>query len=179
MLRGDNEPITVGENSNVQDGCVLHTDPGSPLEIGPNVTIGHMVMLHGCVIGEGSLVGIGAVVLNGAKIGKHCLIGANALVTENAEIPDYSMVLGSPAKSSARWTKRAPRAWPNRPKLCQQRPAVRCRVAADRVVEQIQKSGQGRKVSWRSCGTRRASGRGGFGSTGGGTHFAGHRHRVG
>lgn len=98
VLRGDNELITVGEGSNVQDGSVLHTDPGYPLEIGPHVTIGHKVMLHGCQIGEGSLIGINAVVLNGAKIGKNCLIGANALITEGKEIPDNSMVLGSPGK---------------------------------------------------------------------------------
>ncbi len=96
VLRGDNELITVGVGSNVQDGAVLHTDPGFPLYIGAHVTIGHKVMLHGCEIGEGSLIGINAVVLNGAKIGKNCLIGANALITEGKEIPDYSMVLGSP-----------------------------------------------------------------------------------
>ena len=98
VLRGDNELITVGVGSNVQDGAVLHTDPGYPLVIGPHVTVGHKAMLHGCEIGEGSLIGINAVVLNGAKIGKNCIIGANALVTENKEIPDNSMVLGSPAK---------------------------------------------------------------------------------
>lgn len=98
VLRGDNELITIGENSNVQDGSVLHTDPGSPLNIGRNVTIGHMVMLHGCTIGEGSLVGIGSIILNNAKIGKGCLIGANSLIAEGKEIPDYSMVLGSPGK---------------------------------------------------------------------------------
>lgn len=98
VLRGDNELITIGENSNVQDGSVLHTDPGSPLTIGRNVTIGHMVMLHGCTIGEGSLVGIGSIILNNAKIGKGCLIGANSLIAEGKEIPDYSMVLGSPGK---------------------------------------------------------------------------------
>ena len=98
VLRGDNEPVVVGEGSNVQDGCVLHTDPGSPLIIGRNVTVGHMVMLHGCMIGDNSLIGIGAVVLNGARIGRNCLIGANALITENKEIPDNSMVLGSPGK---------------------------------------------------------------------------------
>src|SRR3989338_2321787 len=98
VLRGDNELITIGENSNVQDGSVLHTDPGSPLTIGANVTIGHMVMLHGCTIGDGSLIGIGAIVLNGAKIGKNCLIGAGALITEGKEIPDNSMVVGAPGK---------------------------------------------------------------------------------
>lgn len=98
VVRGDNDLITIGENSNVQDGSVLHTDPGLPLTIGANVTIGHLVMLHGCSIGDGSLIGIGSVILNGAKIGKGCLIGANSLVTERTEIPDHSMVLGSPAK---------------------------------------------------------------------------------
>lgn len=98
VLRGDAELITIGENSNVQDGSVLHTDPGCPLVIGRNVTIGHKVMLHGCQIGDNSLIGINAVVLNRAKIGRNCLIGANALVTEGKEIPDNSMVLGSPAK---------------------------------------------------------------------------------
>jgi len=98
VLRGDNEPIEIGENSNVQDNSVLHTDIGQPLIIGRNVTIGHMVMLHGCVIGDGSLVGIGSIVLNGAKIGRNCIIGANSLITEGKEIPDNSMVMGSPGK---------------------------------------------------------------------------------
>ena len=98
VIRGDNDVITVGENSNVQDGSVLHTDPGFPLTIGADVTIGHMVMLHGCTIGDGSLIGIGSTVLNGAKIGKECLVGAHSLITENKEFPDYSMILGSPAK---------------------------------------------------------------------------------
>ena len=97
-VRGDTDDLIIGENSNVQDGCVLHTDPGSPLLIGSHVTIGHKAMLHGCTIGDNSLVGINAVVLNGAKIGRNCLIGANALVTEGKEIPDNSMVLGSPGK---------------------------------------------------------------------------------
>ena len=98
VLRGDTELITVGEGSNVQDGSVLHTDLGYPINIGAHVTIGHKVMLHGCDIGEGSLVGINSVVLNGAKIGKNCIIGANALITEGKEIPDNSMVMGSPGK---------------------------------------------------------------------------------
>lgn len=98
VVRGDNDLITIGVGSNVQDGSVLHTDPGHPLVIGPHVTIGHKVMLHGCDIGEGSLIGINAVVLNGAKIGKNCIIGANALITEGKEIPDNSMVMGSPGK---------------------------------------------------------------------------------
>jgi carbonic anhydrase/acetyltransferase-like protein (isoleucine patch superfamily) len=96
VLRGDNEPIVVGENSNVQDGAVLHTDPGSPLTLGANVTVGHMAMLHGCEIGDNSLVGIGAIVLNGAIIGRNCLIGAGALVTERKIIPDNSLVMGAP-----------------------------------------------------------------------------------
>ncbi len=97
-LRGDTELITIGERSNVQDGSVLHTDIGFPLVVGKDVTIGHKVMLHGCTIGDGSLIGINAVVLNGAKIGKGCLIGANTLVTEGMEIPDGSLVMGSPGK---------------------------------------------------------------------------------
>ena len=98
VIRGDNDPIVIGENSNVQDCSVLHTDVGCPLTIGKNVTIGHKVMLHGCTIGDNSLIGINAVVLNGAKIGRNCLIGANSLVTEGKEIPDGSLVMGSPAK---------------------------------------------------------------------------------
>ncbi|MBU1377543.1 MAG: gamma carbonic anhydrase family protein [Alphaproteobacteria bacterium] len=97
-LRGDNDPITIGEGSNVQDGSVLHTDHGAPLTLGANVTVGHLVMLHGCEIGDGSLVGIGSVVLNGARIGKNCLIGANCLITEGKEIPDNSLVMGAPGK---------------------------------------------------------------------------------
>ena len=95
-LRGDIENIYIGEGSNVQDSCVLHTDPGYPLKIGKNVTVGHLVMLHGCSIDDNSLIGIGAVLLNGSKIGKNCLIGARALITENKEIPDNSLVVGSP-----------------------------------------------------------------------------------
>jgi carbonic anhydrase/acetyltransferase-like protein (isoleucine patch superfamily) len=98
VLRGDNEPIEVGEGANVQDGCVLHTDPGAPLTIGPGATIGHMAILHGCTIGAGALVGMGAVVLNGARIGPRCLIGAGALVTEGREIPEGVLALGRPAK---------------------------------------------------------------------------------
>jgi carbonic anhydrase/acetyltransferase-like protein (isoleucine patch superfamily) len=97
-LRGDTETITVGRGSNIQDGSVLHADVGFPMTLGENVTVGHQVMLHGCTIGEGSLIGIGAVVLNGAKIGKHCLVGAGSLVTEGKEFPDGSMILGSPAR---------------------------------------------------------------------------------
>ncbi len=98
VLRGDNDRITVGANSNVQDGSVLHTDNGVPLTIGDNVTVGHQVMLHGCSIGDGSLIGIQAVVLNNARIGKNCLVGAGALVTEGKEFPDGSLIMGSPAK---------------------------------------------------------------------------------
>jgi carbonic anhydrase/acetyltransferase-like protein (isoleucine patch superfamily) len=98
VIRGDSELITIGENSNVQDGAVLHTDPGWPLTIGSGVTVGHKAMLHGCTIGDNSLIGINAVLLNGAKVGRNCLIGANALVTEGKEVPDNSMVLGSPGK---------------------------------------------------------------------------------
>jgi carbonic anhydrase/acetyltransferase-like protein (isoleucine patch superfamily) len=98
-LRGDTETITVGRGSNIQDGSVLHADVGFPMTVGENVTVGHQVMLHGCTIGDGSLIGIGAVVLNGAKIGKHCLVGAGSLVTEGKEFPDGSMILGSPARA--------------------------------------------------------------------------------
>lgn len=98
-LRGDTEPIVVGEGSNVQDGSVLHADVGMPLTIGRHVTVGHQVILHGCTIGDESLIGIGAIVLNGAKIGKNCLVGAGALVTEGKEFPDGSMILGSPARA--------------------------------------------------------------------------------
>lgn len=98
VVRGDNEPITVGRGSNVQDGSVLHTDHGFPLTLGEGVTVGHQVTLHGCSIGDGSLVGIQAVVLNGARIGRNCLVGAGALVTEGKEFPDNSLIIGSPAK---------------------------------------------------------------------------------
>jgi len=97
-LRGDNEVIHVREGSNVQENCVFHTDQGYPLTIGKNCTIGHKVMLHGCTIGDNSLIGMGATVLNGAKIGNNCLIGAGALITENKVIPDGSLVMGSPGK---------------------------------------------------------------------------------
>ena len=98
VLRGDSDLITVGEGSNIQDASVLHADAGVPLTVGCNVTVGHQVMLHGCTIGDESLIGIGAVVLNGAKIGKNCLVGAGSLVTEGKEFPDGSMILSSPAK---------------------------------------------------------------------------------
>ncbi len=98
VLRGDIEKIVIGENSNIQDGSVLHTDPGCPLAVGKGVTVGHMVMLHGCEISDDTLIGIGSTILNKAKIGKNCIIGASTLVTENKVIPDNSLVLGSPGK---------------------------------------------------------------------------------
>ena len=98
VLRGDTEEMRIGRGSNIQDGSVLHSDVDKPLTVGDNVTVGHLVMLHGCTIGDDSLIGIGAVVLNGARIGKGCLVGARALVTEGKEFPDGSMILGSPAK---------------------------------------------------------------------------------
>ncbi|HZZ11938.1 MAG TPA: gamma carbonic anhydrase family protein [Paraburkholderia sp.] len=97
-IRGDNERISVGKGSNVQENAVLHTDPGYPLTIEPNVTIGHQVTLHGCTIREGSLIGMQAVVLNGAVIGRNCLVGAGAVVTEGKVFPDNSLILGAPAK---------------------------------------------------------------------------------
>ena len=98
VLRGDTDPITVGEGANIQDGSVLHADIGVPLTVGARVTVGHQVILHGCTVGDGSLIGIGAVVLNGARIGRHCLVGARALVTEGKTFPDGVLILGSPAK---------------------------------------------------------------------------------
>lgn len=98
VLRAENAQIKIGQNSNIQDGSVLHVDPGYPLQIGTGVTVGHKVMLHGCTIGDNTLIGINAVVLNGAKIGANCIIGANTLVTENTVIEDGQMVLGSPGK---------------------------------------------------------------------------------
>jgi carbonic anhydrase/acetyltransferase-like protein (isoleucine patch superfamily) len=99
VLRGDNEWISIGARTNIQDNSVLHTDMGFPLTIGVDCTIGHNVVLHGCTIGDGSLVGMGATILNGAKIGKNCLVGANALVTEGKEFPDNSLIVGAPAKA--------------------------------------------------------------------------------
>ena len=99
VLRGDTERIRIGRGSNIQDGSVLHADAGKPLEMGENVTVGHLAMLHGCSVGDGALIGIGAVVLNGARIGRCCLVGAGALVTEGKEFADGSMILGSPAKA--------------------------------------------------------------------------------
>jgi carbonic anhydrase/acetyltransferase-like protein (isoleucine patch superfamily) len=98
VIRGDNELISIGAGVNLQEGAVLHTDPGYPMDIGTNVSIGHQAMLHGCTLGEGTLVGIQAVILNGAKIGKNCLVGAGALVTERKEFPDTSLIVGVPAK---------------------------------------------------------------------------------
>ena len=98
VVRGDDDVITLGENSQVQDGCVLHADPGFPLTLGKGVSVGHLSMLHGCSIGDGTLVGIKSVILNGAKIGRNCVIGANSLIPENRVIPDGSMVVGSPGR---------------------------------------------------------------------------------
>ena len=99
VLRGDQEPITIGARSNVQESCMFHTDPGYPVEIGEGCTIGHHAIVHGAVIGDNSLIGMGATLLNGAKIGKNCLVGANALVTEGKEFPDNSLIVGAPAKA--------------------------------------------------------------------------------
>ena len=98
VLRGDNDRLEIGERSNIQDGCILHTDPGIPLIIGDGVTVGHKAMLHGCMIGDDSLIGVGSTLLNRATIGRNCIVGANALVTENKKFPDGSLILGSPAK---------------------------------------------------------------------------------
>ena len=98
VLRGDNERLTVGPGSNIQDGAMVHSDRGFPVTLGANVTVGHLVTLHGCTVGDGSLIGIQAVVLNGAKIGRNCLVGAGSLVTEGKEFPDGSMIMGTPAK---------------------------------------------------------------------------------
>jgi carbonic anhydrase/acetyltransferase-like protein (isoleucine patch superfamily) len=98
IIRGDTELIDIGPRVNIQDNCVLHTDPGFPLVIGADATIGHNVILHGCTIGEGALIGMGATILNGAKIGRHCLVGANALITEGKEFSDNSLIVGAPAK---------------------------------------------------------------------------------
>lgn len=98
VIRGDNEPIRIGAESSVQDCAVLHADPGFPLAVGERVTIGHQAMLHGCTVGDGSLIGVQAVVLNGARIGRNCLVGAGAIVTEGKTFPDRSLILGAPAK---------------------------------------------------------------------------------
>lgn len=97
VLRADNEPMRIGARSNIQDGAVLHSDVGAPLTVGEDCTIGHRAILHGCTVGDGSLIGMGATVLNKAKIGRHCIVGANALVTERKEFPDFSLIVGSPA----------------------------------------------------------------------------------
>lgn len=99
VIRGDNEPIEIGEGTNIQEGCMLHTDPGAPMTIGAGCTVGHHAILHGCTIGEDSLVGMGATVLNWARIGRNCLVGAGALVTEGKEFPDNSLIVGAPAKA--------------------------------------------------------------------------------
>ncbi len=99
VIRGDNEPIEIGEGTNIQEGCMLHTDPGAPMRIGAGCTVGHHAILHGCTIRENSLVGMGATVLNGARIGANCLVGAGALVTEGKEFPDNSLIVGAPAKA--------------------------------------------------------------------------------
>lgn len=105
VLRGDNDTITIGDNTNVQDASVLHIDEGVPLTLGDNVSIGHKVMLHGCTVGDNSLIGINAVVLNNARIGKNCLVGASSLVTEGKEFPDGSLILGSPARVARQLTE--------------------------------------------------------------------------
>ena len=97
-LRGDNDPIHIGANTNIQDGSVLHTDEGIPMHIGANVTVGHLVMLHGCTVGDGSLIGIGSVILTRAVIGKHCIVGANTLIPEGKVFPDRVLIVGSPGK---------------------------------------------------------------------------------
>jgi carbonic anhydrase/acetyltransferase-like protein (isoleucine patch superfamily) len=105
VLRGDNEPIVIGDDSNVQDNAVLHTDPGSPVTVGKGVSIGHQAMLHGCTIGDGSLIGVAAVVLNNSVIGKDCLVGAGAVVTEGKSFPDRSVIFGAPAKAAREVTE--------------------------------------------------------------------------
>lgn len=105
VIRGDDEPIVIGDDSNVQDNAVLHTDPGCPLTIGKGVTIGHQVMLHGCTIGDGALIGVAAIVLNSAVIGRDCLVGAGAVVTEGKKFPDRSVIFGSPAKAAREVTE--------------------------------------------------------------------------
>lgn len=98
-IRGDNEPIVIGNRTNVQEGAVLHSDPGAPLNIGSDITIGHLAIVHGCTIGDNTLIGMGATILNNARIGRNCIVGANALVTEGKEFPDFSLIVGSPAKA--------------------------------------------------------------------------------
>ncbi|MGI9233914.1 MAG: gamma carbonic anhydrase family protein [Woeseiaceae bacterium] len=105
VLRGDNDWLEVGERSNIQDGCILHTDPGIPLIVGSGVTVGHRVMLHGCQVGDNSLIGIGSTLLNGATVGKNCIVGAHSLLTENKEFPEGSLILGSPARVARQLNK--------------------------------------------------------------------------
>lgn len=105
VIRADNDTIHISEGTNIQDGAILHTDPGIPMKIGKNVTVAHKAMLHGCTVGDGSVIGIGAIVLNNVVIGKNCMIGANALVLENMNIPDGSLVIGSPAKMKKQLTE--------------------------------------------------------------------------
>jgi carbonic anhydrase/acetyltransferase-like protein (isoleucine patch superfamily) len=105
VIRGDDEPIVIGDDSNIQDNAVLHTDPGCPLTLGKGVTIGHQVMLHGCTIGDGALIGVAAIVLNAAVIGKDCLVGAGSVVTENKVFPDRTVIFGSPAKAARQVTE--------------------------------------------------------------------------
>ena len=105
VLRGDFEPISVGENSNIQDGCILHTDPGKPTTVGANCTVGHAAILHGCTVGDGSLIGIGAVVLNGVTIGRNCIVGARSLIPDGKDIPDNSVVMGTPGRVIRRTTE--------------------------------------------------------------------------
>ncbi len=99
VIRGDNEPIAIGARTNIQEGAMLHSDPGAPLTVGAEVTVGHHAILHGCTVGDGSLIGMGATVLNRAVIGRHCIVGANALVTEGKAFPDFSLIVGAPAKA--------------------------------------------------------------------------------
>ncbi|KAA2213223.1 gamma carbonic anhydrase family protein [Teichococcus oryzae] len=98
VLRGDTTPLHIGNGTNIQEGAMLHADPGAPLTVGANVTVGHHAILHGCTVGDGTLIGMGATVLNRARIGRHCIVGANALVTEDKEFPDFSLIVGAPAK---------------------------------------------------------------------------------
>lgn len=99
VIRGDNDPISIGAGTNIQEGAMLHSDPGSPLTVGAGVTVGHHAILHGCTVGSNSLIGMGATLLNGARIGSNCIVGANALVTEGKEFPDFSLIVGAPAKA--------------------------------------------------------------------------------
>src|SRR6516162_8601666 len=134
VLRGDNELIAIGDNSNVQDNCTLHTDPGFPLTIGKNCSIGHNVILHGCTIDDGTLIGMGAIVMNGARIGKGCVVGAGAVIAEGKTFDDHSLVVGLPAKTLRTLP---PGSWPRCsavPKTrCRERPPLRNRLEEDRI----------------------------------------------